>query len=129
MDDVILICYDPEKDVFILKQLYPFGFKDQVLYIPIGYEFNASIPRNIWPYIGPNDLALVPVMVHDYLYEHKGFVISYDLDSHVEIPITYTREDADNEFLKRMIAAKVSFIKRNVAYAAVRMLGWIYWNR
>lgn len=123
MDEAIKVTYSPETGNWILMQDYKFTFKTKQIVILAGYSFYASIPRNVWPWISPDDLALTPVLIHDYLYEAKGFLILEDA------VLTYTREEADNLFLEKMVLAKVSFIKRNLAYLAVHYLGWIYWNR
>ena len=40
----------------------------------------------------------------------------------------FTQRDADDLFLRLMVAEGVSWWRRNAAYAAVRAAGWTYWN-
>lgn len=105
---------------WITASHYSFRFQDKLVEIPVGYKFDmASIPRMLWPFVGKHELGVTPTLIHDYLYEHKGCLIACD----------YTRKEADERFFQEMKAIGISRIVRNIAYRAVRLFGWTYWNR
>jgi len=95
---------------------YHVGSEDSsdVITVPEGFITDlASIPpvaRWLIPKIGKHAQAAV---LHDYLYNTKMF----------------TRKKSDGVFLEAMTVLKVSKWKRKTMYRAVRMFGWIPWEK
>ncbi len=74
----------------------------------------ASIPKFMWWFVAPTDWGiLVPAIFHDYLYRTQEL----------------TRLESDRLFLEKMKDFKLGFIKRNLVYLAVRLFGWVAWNK
>lgn len=100
-----------------------FIFKKHIIQIPKGYKFDmATIPRMFWPFVGKHELKINGPLVHDFLYENKGIILDMD-----NTTVTYTRKEADLQFLKEMKEDHVPFMTRNIAYACVRALGATYY--
>ena len=98
------------------------------LIAPKGYKFDlASVPRPLWSLISPFDLSTLAPLFHDLVYEFKGNMPSADYAAPFPAP-RFTQRDADDLFLRLMVAEGVSWWRRNAAYAAVRAAGWAYWN-
>jgi hypothetical protein len=90
-----------------------------------GYEFDlASVPRVAWPVIAPFELSILAPLFHDLLYEFKGRPPA----AAVRPYRTFTRQEADDLFLRLMTLEGVSGWRRALAYTAVRAAGWTYWN-
>lgn len=79
----------------------------------------ASIPAAVRGWINPVGRIRPAALVHDWLYHRRG-----------KLPgRTLSRKASDRVFLKIMEYVDFSFIKRISAYAAVRSVGWRYWNK
>ena len=98
------------------------------LIAPKGYKFDlASVPRPLWAVIAPFELSTLAPLFHDLIYEFKGrmpapaYINPYPFRRFVQ-------KDADDLFLRLMVAEGVSRWQRNAAYVAVRSFGWTYWN-
>lgn len=82
-------------------------------YVPKGYGTDlASVPvgfRNIASKVD----AVEASVIHDHAYETR----------------TMPRAEADRLFLEIMEASGIGWVKRNLMYSAVRMGGWVIWNR
>ena len=84
--------------------------------IPAGFETDlASIPRSFMGLIPVNGKHRNAAIVHDYLYVIK--------------PDWCSRSLADSVFLEAMQVLGESRLRRAAMYAAVRVGGWVYWNR
>jgi hypothetical protein len=73
----------------------------------------ASIPRiarSIIPQMGNHN---GPAVVHDFTYRHHWFA----------------RGHCDALFLAAMKVAGVNWLRRNIIYLAVRVGGWVAWNK
>ena len=100
---------------------FPLTWKTSIetLPIPEGFRFDlASIPRPLRWFIEPYELSIAAPLIHDWLYQHGG----------VTPEGTVTRAEAD--LLLRLIAAAqgVSWLRRWVAWGAVRLFGWAAWR-
>jgi len=73
----------------------------------------ASIPFIVKPAIDQNGLSRRPAVLHDFLYCIKHG----------------TRSEADYLFLEALQAEGVGLIVRRAMWLAVRMGGWMYWNK
>ena len=88
-----------------------------------GFIFDfASVPRGLYWLYPPagngSDRYGVAALIHDWLYVHRkigGRKI--------------TRKEADLLFLEIMLYIGVSKITARIMYRAVRMFGWIPWNK
>ena len=87
----------------------------EVVVVPKGFITDfASIPRIMWPLIGPptgeHGKAAV---VHDYLYGKHRF----------------TRAKSDRVFREAMKVSDIGWMKRNTMYLGVRLFGWYAWKK
>ena len=82
--------------------------------IPKGFKTDlASVPRFLWWFIAPTDwFILVPAIMHDWLYREQIF----------------TRKESDGLFLEKMRDFHGGFIKRYLAWLAVRVFAQKPWN-
>lgn len=96
------------------------------VYVPEGFRFDlASIPRFLWPLVGPMELSIEAPLLHDYLYRHKG-----KLPQDSVIPFrSFTRAQADRAFRDLMGEEMVGGTRRWAAYWAVRLFGWLSWRK
>ena len=83
--------------------------------IPKGWcTDGASIPRALWWFASPfNGDYLPAAIIHDYLYLTQKI----------------SRARADAIFYTMMIQAGVGWLKATIMYFAVRMFGWLAWNK
>ncbi len=95
---------------------YESDIAKRVIEIPAGFETDlASIPRSFMGLIPVNGKHRNAAIVHDYLYVTK--------------PDWCSRSLADSVFLEAMQVLGESRLRRAAMYAAVRVGGWVYWNR
>lgn len=74
----------------------------------------ASIPRIFWTLVGsPTGRYSKAAVVHDWLY-HRQY---------------YERNEADKIFLEAMQVLKVPWWKRRIMWLAVRVFGFLPWNK
>lgn len=87
---------------------------ETVLTIPAGFDTDiSSVPRPFWPLCPPvGDFALA-ALIHDYLYVHN----------------VGTRAQADREMLVWSNAINKNRLDNWTRWAAVRLFGWIVWNK
>lgn len=89
--------------------------------IPDGFEFDlASVPRWGWWLIAPFELSIIAPLVHDYLYRVNG---------QVSPDFQVSRKEADEIFHDLMILEEVPHWKADLAYRAVRLVSWAFWNK
>lgn len=131
---------EPYGKKYILLKDYTYEWKKgnmgRKLVIPKGFIFDlASVPRIFWTISGvtPGRLGWAAPLIHDFLYEHRGKLPegSYFLfmnDKWVSSSIVWTRRSADKMFCRLMREDGISRFKRRMAYRAVRLGGWTYWN-
>lgn len=87
--------------------------------VPCGFITDfASIPAMVRGFINPVGKIRPAALVHDYLYYRHG---------DIELEHIYSRRECDRIFLKIMEYVDFSWIKRHLAYRAVRLFGWIAW--
>lgn len=81
----------------------------------------ASSPRIFWSLVGflPRGIHDPAALIHDQLYEDKGLHNGQK----------YSRRVADGVFFKMMKECGVKNWHAAIAYIAVRLGGWYYWNR
>ena len=92
---------------------YVIGKKNFVK-VPKGFITDlASIPRVFWSIFPPDGNYTQAAVLHDYLYQMNLFI----------------RKECDGIFLQAMKILKVPLWKRSVMYSALRMFGWICWEK
>jgi hypothetical protein len=87
----------------------------RVMILP-GFESDgASIPRPLWPLVGPRyDAKTFPAaLLHDALYESKLFA----------------RWFADAEFYRLLVGFGAGRVKARLYWLAVRVFGGVFWKR
>ena len=88
------------------------------LTIPEGFPFDlASIPHLFRSLLDKEDLMVAGPLAHDWLYQHRGNTGR----------IRFTRRATDRLFRQLMAAEGVGWIKRWVAWTAVRLFGFVPW--
>jgi len=115
-----LIAMDVDGTTFILyKPLVYRRVCGEILTVPKGFDTDlASVPwlfRRVFPRSGPYNEAAV---VHDWLYVSRKIG-----DRNVD------RAEADAVLLEAMEALGCDWLTRTLIYRAVRLGGWIVWNR
>jgi hypothetical protein len=103
-------------DCWLLEEDFACMHKGKMITLKKGFWTDgASIPRFAWRLVGhPFSMPVLPcALIHDALY--AGELVE--------------RSKADMIFLELMKKAKVSRIKRNIIYVAVRLGGGIPWAR
>ena len=73
----------------------------------------SSTPRLFWSIYPPDGKYLYGAAPHDAIYFYQ----------------TRTRKEADFIFWEAMKEIGVGVVTRNIMYNAVRMFGWIPWNK
>ncbi len=112
----VTLTFNGDKLVELAKDLHiRFHIKQKSFIIDKGFKTDlASVPRFLWWFIAPTDWGILcPAIMHDYFYS-----------THI-----VTRARADYLFREKMKDFGLEIIKRNLAYLAVRMFGWIWWNK
>lgn len=107
--------------------------KERALYVPKGFlNDSASVPRLAWAVIPPDGRHRAAAIIHDFLYEHKGKLPRGSYWRYeggwIEITAPWTRKHADKMFLAIMKEYGIPFLRRQAAYRAVRLGGWIAWR-
>lgn len=86
-----------------------------IIEVPARFETDlASVPRLLWPIIGPHELSPAAAVVHDFLYRR---------------PTPFDRREADR--LLRAIALEHPHVTKwrvEFGYLAVRLFGWVAWR-
>jgi len=80
----------------------------------------ASVPRIFWSIYPPDGDYTPAAFVHDALYFYGT--------AGVGRPVI-TRAQADAALLEGMVALGIPWLTRRVIYRAVRLGGWVAWNR
>ena len=85
------------------------GINGHLISVPEGFKFDiASIPRVLWPLIGPMELGLPAPLAHDFFYRFRDV----------------SRRVADRLFRQVMRAEGVGWCRRWLGWLAVRVFGW-----
>jgi len=89
----------------------------KIIDVPVGFITDgASVPRVFWSLFSPTGSYLKAAVIHDYLYVNQLF----------------SRKTTDAIFLEAMkeVGEGVfGFLARQTVYRAVRLGGWIAWNK
>ncbi len=116
----VTLTFNGRKMVELAEDLHIKSFK-RTFAIPKGFKTDlASIPKFMWWFIAPTDWGiLVPAILHDWLYTDR----LYREKKYKQ------REIADKLFREKMKDFGLGIIRRNLAYLAVRLFGWVAWNK
>jgi hypothetical protein len=116
-DDGVYVRVDHTRDpiAFVTTRTHRYSCSGQVdIDIPKNFPFDfASIPRVFWWLLPKEGRYARAALVHDYLYRTK----------------TLSRPTADALFLSIMDNDGVSGFIARLMYAAVRLFGWLHYNR
>lgn len=104
---------------------YTYQANNYKITAPKGFVYDrATIPRVFWAIIDKDSLSNVAPLFHDLLYSKGG-----KLPENQVVPYrTFTREEADNLLLELMTKCGVTYLRRNLAYRAVRGFAGSHWN-
>ena len=101
--------------------------KECLVYIPKGFIFDfASMPKGLMYMLGyefHHETIAEASLVHDWLYEKKGEVVTND-----NTKLYMSRKDVDTLFFNTMIQDGMEKWKAEICYRAVRVCGWLYWR-
>lgn len=87
---------------------------DDKIRVPAGFKTDfASVPRIFWMIIPRDGRYTAAAVLHDYMYHTQ----------------TRSRDVADKIFLEAMGVLGVPWLRKRLMYRAVRVGGWIGWNR
>lgn len=104
-----------------LVRPWSWEWRGQVEHAPIGVVVDgASVPRLAWAFMPPDGLHRAAALGHDMAYIYRGRMPSGRVLS---------RKEADTMFHDLMLRAGVNEHRAAVAYAGVRVGGWVEWNR
>lgn len=97
--------------------------------VPENFETDfGSIPSLIRPFINPVGELRPGYLVHDWLYHLRGELEEPIIRNDIEKTVL-TREESDIELLSVAEIIHYNIIKRRMVFRAVRMFGWIAWNK
>lgn len=120
---------DPYKDddalndtEYSLRQPYQYKtLAGLIINIPQGFRTDeVSAPQATWSFVGlpPDGYYRAGGIVHDYIYSLNGAVCTPEL----------TRLECDKILLEIMTRLDVPWLKRQLAYKAVRLFGGSHWK-
>jgi hypothetical protein len=115
-----LIVRDVDGTTWILDEPLVFArAAGECITVPRGFDTDlASVPRLFWRVFPQSGQYNEAAVVHDWLYTHRrigGRVID--------------RDEADAVLLEGMCALGCGWLQRTLIYRAVRLGGWVVWNR
>ena len=111
---LILHPIDKSKYWSVLSPLIYTTINDIDIKIPKYFKTDfASVPRFLWSFLPPWGIYGKATILHDFLY-YSGL---------------FSKKEADLLFLEAMKTLEVKKWKQYIMYYAVRMFGFIAWNR
>lgn len=118
--------YDVGEAAWFLVQDWMVQFEGHEISVPCGFRFDlASIPRFLWPIVGPFELSVAAPLIHDWMYRWGGKLPAGSVDPRRE----FSRRDADRAFRWVMEEEGVGAFRRTAAWLAVRVFAWRAWRR
>lgn len=98
---------------------------DDVEYvIPKGFVFDgASIPKAMWAIISPTGVLLIGATIHDYMYQNGKLLMRGKRKERI-----VTRREADRIFRQVSIEVNGFSIVNWMAWAGVRLFGWMFFK-
>ena len=106
--------FDYSGERAVIRERFEFVDGDERVVVLPGFvtDFN-SIPRPLWPWFPPTEYPAAGI-VHDWLYQHPG---------------GRSRGDCDRIHRRILEIYGCRKSKRSMAYAGLRMGGWLPWRR
>jgi len=89
----------------------------------------ASIPKWLGFWLTPIGRYLPAAFLHDYLYDCHRQIYEYNNSGLYPNLVAMKRSEADGMFLEQMRRDGVGWRTRYTMYYAVRLFGWIYWDK
>jgi len=112
----ISVSIGADGNIEVLKG-FRYLWEGAVIGIPSGFISDlASVPRILRPFIGKTELGALGPILHDALYRSGGR------------GGLFSRAEADRIFLVAMGEQGVGWLRRWVAYVAVRLFAWGAWQ-
>lgn len=113
-DDLVLI--PVASNSYILGNRFIAKIDNRIVVVEKGFKTDlASIPKILWPVFNPYELnAMKPAILHDWLYF---------------CPRGFTRKESDDIFYASLIDNSVHPAKAYLYYIAVRLFGWMHFNK
>ena len=103
---------------------YSLNNKDFV--IPAGFKFDgASVPKFLAQFLSPVGVLLIGGLVHDYAYKYETLLMKNKKDTMGVI----TQKKADEIFRDINIEVNGFFFLNYLAYYALRIGGFMAWNK
>jgi len=109
-------CIKPYHDYkYLTCNKIKFTVNKKEFFVPASFETDlASIPKIVWPIMGPAHSKLInPAIIHDWLYRKT---------------CDFSRFQADLIFYSMLKSNGVSELRASIMYYAVRIFGWNYYN-
>ena len=123
------VSWDQQRRVWRLEGEYRVNVSGFEFRIPDGFSFDlASIPRMLWWLIAPFELSVTAPLVHDFLYARGDRRFRGSVTAPKEKQCDISRKTADDLFLEIMQGEGVVWLRRTLAYIAVRMFGVLIWK-
>ncbi|MCE9518167.1 MAG: DUF1353 domain-containing protein [Verrucomicrobia bacterium] len=118
---------DVDTRLFRLFRDYHCHINNMPVVVPEGTLTDlASVPRAAKIIIDDDDPHILRAAVlHDWLYQNHGHVI--DKDGHLLASLT--RRECDDILQEAMRCCRATWPERAVVYLAVRIGGWVPWNK
>lgn len=132
----LIIPISESGNLYRLAQDYEIDLKhfghDVRIFINKGFDYDGmSVNRWLWSLSGlsKDGMHRPATLIHDFLYVQKGYLTERPGSYLVDKTYVMDRESADKIFRDMLIELAIANHRVRLAYAAVRLFGWIYWNK
>lgn len=124
--------HSAEPGEFILYRDFKVQFKWYVVTVPRGFITDfASVPRlaQLLPGFNRTEASANAAVLHDWSYCCRGELVVTDAVFGNGEQLRLTRQECDQLLYEGLIASGYSRVVAWLFYSAVRVGGWIHWNR
>lgn len=133
MPKIVPVAMTPKDSVrrWRLIQTWTYRFKDITISVPRGFIFDgASIPRIFRRVYAPTGYLFLAALIHDFCYQRGYYYMVTQKVNKYNYKVKVSRAEADELFAKIATVEYPSHsIKTEVAYLALRVGGWIAWDK
>lgn len=104
-----------DRGVWVIAEEIGFPtLREVAVVVPRGFRTDlGSVPRWLWPIIGPHELSAEACILHDFLCKHRGRVAEN----------RWTSRETHRQFLADMLARDVPTWRALLAFSFVRTFG------